>query len=158
MLGTLARWLRAIGHDVLYERDIDDAELVSRAIAEDRVILTRDRRLVERRLAANHVLIDSDEIELQLRQVVEAQDLDRRVRPFGRCLDCNTPLVPMSVGEARGRVPPYVAASQRSFRHCPTCDRVYWRATHITNMEDRLRRLGLELGEEWQEGGDVEAG
>ncbi len=149
MLGTLARWLRAIGHDVLYEPHIDDADLVARAVAEDRVILTRDRRLVERRLAANHVLVADDDIDRQLGQVVRELSLDRAPpRPFGRCLDCNTPLETIDVEEARCRVPPYVAATQGSFRHCRACDRIYWRATHVENMWERLRALGLKLPQE----------
>ena len=71
MLGALARWLRALDLDVAYEPDIDDAELVEKAVAEDRVILTRDRRLTERRLARNHLLIRSEVVEEQVRQVLE---------------------------------------------------------------------------------------
>ncbi|HKI05656.1 MAG TPA: Mut7-C RNAse domain-containing protein [Thermoanaerobaculia bacterium] len=53
MLGALARWLRVLGLDVSYDPDLDDAELVDKAVAEGRTILTRDRRLTERRLARN---------------------------------------------------------------------------------------------------------
>jgi hypothetical protein len=46
MLGRLARWLRVLGHDTAYETDVDDPDLVARADAEGRVLLTRDRHLV----------------------------------------------------------------------------------------------------------------
>lgn len=149
MLGTLARWLRVIGLDVLYEADIDDADLVERATADSRIILTRDRRLVERRLARNHLLITSDDVGEQLRQVVDQLGLaPEESRPFGRCLDCNTPLEQLSAGEARSRVPPYVASSQSRFRYCSSCDRVFWRATHVEEMKSRLRSLGIALADE----------
>jgi hypothetical protein len=60
MLGALARWLRALDLDVAYDPALDDAELVARAVAEGRTILTRDRRLIQRRLARDHLLIRSD--------------------------------------------------------------------------------------------------
>ena len=144
MLGTLARWLRALGLDVLYEADIDDATLVERAVAESRVILTRDRRLVERRLARDHLLIESDDLDEQLRQVVAAFDLTPARGAFGRCLACNTPLTALSPSRARDLVPPYVARTQSRFRYCATCDRVFWHATHVDAMERRLRDLGVE--------------
>ena len=107
MLGTLARWLRAMGLDVLYQADIEDAELVERAATGGRVILTRDRHLVERREARNHLLIASDDLGEQLRQVIDELGMPPRVgKPFGRCLDCNTVLEPLPAEEARRRVPP----------------------------------------------------
>lgn len=144
MLGSLARWLRVLGLDVHYDSTIEDAELVDLAVAEQRTILTRDRRLVERRLARDHILIASDQIEEQLLQVAREASLPANDRHlFGRCIDCNTEFEAISFEAARQRVPPYVARTQNRFRYCPSCDRVFWRATHVTDMESRLRKLEL---------------
>ncbi len=43
MLGKLARWLRMLGYDTAYERNIDDADVVDRVVNEDRWLLTRTR-------------------------------------------------------------------------------------------------------------------
>lgn len=142
MLGALARWLRALDVDVAYVPDIDDAELVQQAVAEGRVILTRDRRLTERRLARNHLLIRSEVVEEQVRQVLEElgirPDPDRRLR---RCLRCNTPLEDLDPEAARIRVPPWVARTHLEFRGCPGCGRVYWRGTHADRMARILEAL-----------------
>jgi hypothetical protein len=148
MLGALARWLRVLDVDVVYDPALDDPELVARAVAEGRTILTRDRKLVERRLARNHVLIRTGEPGAQVRQVLE----ETGVRPdparlFARCLRCNTPLQPMPLDEARARVPPFVARTQEEFRACPGCGRIYWRSTHVARMRERLRRMGIEVDE-----------
>ncbi|MEM2025047.1 MAG: DUF5615 family PIN-like protein, partial [Desulfurococcaceae archaeon] len=45
MLGSLARWLRILGYDTLYEREIEDWQILRRAELESRVIITRDRGL-----------------------------------------------------------------------------------------------------------------
>ncbi len=90
MLGSLARWLRVLGYDVSYDSQLDDAALVEQAIREERIILTRDRRLVERRKAHNHLLIQSERLEEQLFQVFgEHGDAIDPERLFGRCLRCN---------------------------------------------------------------------
>ncbi len=146
MLGSLARWLRVLGLDVAYDPRLDDAALVERAVAEDRLILTRDRKLVERRRARRHVLIRSDTLEEQLHQVMKELDFT----PVGaaahsRCLRCNTRLEPLSAAEASTRVPRYVALTQKQFHVCPDCGRVYWAATHVARMRERLVALGLPL-------------
>jgi uncharacterized protein len=144
MLGGLARWLRTLGLDVAYDPALDDAELVALAAREGRVILTRDRKLVERRLARRHLLIASDQVGEQLRQVLG--ELAIGVDPghvLSRCLRCNAPLVALPAALALPRVPPYVARTQRQFRECPSCRRVYWPATHAARMRQRLAALGI---------------
>ena len=49
-VGRLARWLRALGYDASYHARIEDAALVREAAAENRVLLTRDRDLLQRRV------------------------------------------------------------------------------------------------------------
>jgi uncharacterized protein with PIN domain len=148
MLGALARWLRVLDVDVAYDPALDDPALVDRAAAEGRTILTRDRRLVERRLARNHLLIRSDEPGEQVRQVLDEAGIrpDSR-RLFARCLRCNAPLQPLPADAARARVPPFVARTQEEFRTCPGCGRIYWRSTHVARMRDWLRRKGIEIGD-----------
>ena len=45
MLARLARWLRLLGADVLFDPSVGGAELLARARSEGRVTLTRDKRL-----------------------------------------------------------------------------------------------------------------
>ena len=144
MLGALARWLRALDLDVLYDTAWDDPEIAARAAAEGRTILTRDRRLVLRRLARNHLLIRSDDVDEQVRQVLADLALSPDpARFFTRCLRCNHPLAPIAAEEAREHVPPYVARTQEEFRRCPGCGRIYWSSTHVRRMRERLRRMGV---------------
>jgi uncharacterized protein with PIN domain len=146
MLGSLARWLRVLGLDTAYDPALDDAALVEKAVRERRVILTRDARLVARRRARNHLFIRSGRVEEQVRQVLG--DLGIGIRPgelFGRCLRCNVPLENIAAEEARRRVPPFVARTQDRFRGCPRCGRLFWRATHVERMRDRLRAMGVPV-------------
>jgi uncharacterized protein with PIN domain len=140
MLGRLARWLRILGYDTAFDAEADDWALVRRARAEGRLLLTRDRQLAARR-GIPTLLIESQELVTQMRQVVAA------VGPsvegaFSRCPVCNERLVSLSRREAQQRVPPHVHRTQREFRLCPVCERVYWRGTHWERMVDALGQLG----------------
>ena len=144
MLGALARWLRALDFDVAYDPSLDDPALVELSVAEGRTILTRDRRLTERRLARNHILIQSGDVAEQVRQVLETLGVTPdRGRLLGRCLRCNQPLLDIDPVEARARVPPWVARTQQEFRVCPECGRIYWPGTHASRMRERLEDMGL---------------
>ena len=140
MLGTLAKWLMILGHDVAYFPRIEDRDLVELAVRQRRTILTRDRRLVQRRAARDHILIASQVLEEQIRQVLAERRLPiRRDTLFRRCVRCNRRTRPVPRRSVRGRVPPYVYRTRRRFARCPGCARIYWRATHVSRMLQALR-------------------
>lgn len=142
MLGSLARWLRILGYDTAYNNRIDDEELIHACLAEDRIALTRDRRLAQRRVLKDCVLIESDSLRKQLRQVMIQYHLS--VNPglvFTRCLDCNRTLGEVSRSAVSRKVPPFVHATQKKFSSCPHCGKIFWGGTHKTRMLERLRSL-----------------
>jgi uncharacterized protein with PIN domain len=149
MLGKLAKWLRVLGVDVLYEPQVSDPQLLHWARREGRVLLTRDRGLVHRRRLPRYLLIESDYYHEQVRQVVQTFALHRTFQVFTRCLRCNTPLCGVAKPAVAERVPPYVYATQAAFKYCRRCDQVYWGGTHRENM---LRQLQAMLGEQLSPG------
>src|SRR2546425_807893 len=72
MLGRLARWLRILGHDVAYGRHLRDRTLVDSARREERLLLTRDTRLLRDPHLPRHLFVESDHFREQLRQVAAA--------------------------------------------------------------------------------------
>lgn len=131
MLGRLARWLRVLGFDTLYDRRWDDLHLARLSAREQRVLLTRDRGLLERRIVRDGLLVIDDDPAAQLRQVIRALDLRvDRSRMFTRCTRCNAPVVDVSPAEVEGEVPPFVLRHCARFARCPECQRVYWNGTH----------------------------
>jgi uncharacterized protein with PIN domain len=145
-VGKLARWLRLMGYDARFFRGGSDAELVALALKEGRIIVTRDTRIMQRRLVAKGrlkaLLIESDQPERQIRQLIDSLHLDYRFNPFSLCLECNQPLVERKKAELKELVPPYVFKTQEQFRQCPKCQRIYWRGTHWWAMTKRLEGLG----------------
>jgi uncharacterized protein with PIN domain len=144
MLGRLATWLRLLGYDTANLPEADDAELARVARAEDRVLITRDIELARRR-GIRPLLIESDKVEEQLRQVFRESNLTAQ-HAFSRCARCNVPLDQASKATVQNDVPPYVFQSQERFLRCPHCRRVYWRGTHWARMLARIENLELPAG------------
>jgi uncharacterized protein with PIN domain len=139
MLGTLAKWLRILGYDTLYDAGLDDNQLVRLARAEGRVLLTRDTGFLQRR-GLRLLFIESQVLEEQLAQVIQTCGLGT-ADLFTRCPICNTELEPVPKYEAWGQVPPYVFQAQEQFSLCPECNQFYWRGTHWQRMKDKLDSL-----------------
>lgn len=148
MLGKLVRWLRALGFDTVYDPRLEDARLLQRAHAESRILLTRDTRLAQRRLAKECVLIHSDHWQDQVRQVVEMFGLPTadtsdpsRGGVWSRCVTCNSVLEPVDKSEVRYMVPAHIYDTHATFKRCATCRRVYWRGSHCEFAESLLNDL-----------------
>jgi uncharacterized protein with PIN domain len=139
MLGTLAKWLRILGYDTLFDPALNDHQLVRLARAEDRLLLTRDRQLVRRR-GVRVLLVTSEHLDDQIRQVVVDLELEPG-QAFSRCPVCNEPLELMDRSAAQARVPVYVAQTHETFKSCPACQRIYWRGSHWQRMEEQLAQL-----------------
>ncbi|MFC2023260.1 Mut7-C RNAse domain-containing protein [Chloroflexota bacterium] len=144
MLGTLAKWLRILGFDTLYDPALDDNQIARLARADGRMLLTRDRELARRRGLCS-LLIAGQDLGSQLDQVLSDLDLTPDCT-FSRCPVCNELLAPLSPEAAGQRVPAYVARSHRTFKLCPACQRIYWRGTHWQRMEKQMAELGTCSG------------
>lgn len=146
MLGKLAKWLRILGYDTLYMPDVDDDQIVRATIREDRILLTRDRYLCERRIVRSRcVFVDWGTTSEQVRQVLSTLDLHPKASElFTRCAVCNGEIIPISKESEKDRIPPYVYKTQSDFGKCSQCDRIYWRGTHVEHVLQALE-LDQEL-------------
>jgi uncharacterized protein with PIN domain len=143
--GKLVKWLRLIGYDAWFFDGADDAELISTAFKEARVILTRDIHIMEWGIVSSGqvkaILIRDDNAEMQVRQVILELKLKTELKPFTICLECNELLRQVNKVDIERRVPSYVFQTQDQFVECPKCHRVYWRGTHWQGMLKKLEKL-----------------
>jgi uncharacterized protein with PIN domain len=141
MLGRLARWLRAAGHDAeLVARGTDDRDVMAVAVADDRLLLTRDRGFLERKAATGRVIVlESDTLPGQARELRQRIGVDWLHAPFTRCVVDNTPLHAANAGQ-RAAAPHPVGKSGTPVTACPTCRRIYWVGDHHRRMRARLER------------------
>ncbi len=136
------------GFDTVFINDLDDNRLVRLALSEGRVLLTKDTQILKRRVAAigrlKVILIESEEVKAQLRQVVKTLNLSHEIKPFTLCLECNQPLVLREKEGIKELVPPYIFQTQNQYMQCPTCLRIYWRGTHWQRMSRELEKIVSE--------------
>ena len=137
-VGRLAAYLRMGGVDALYGNQASEAERASIVAREGRVLLTRDRYLLTRTAVDRGYWVRSTEPKQQLLEVVKRFDLAGSMRPFARCLECNTILEEASRESVLERLPPKIREKE-VFRVCPSCQRVYWEGSHHERMSQLLR-------------------
>lgn len=145
-LGTLARNLRLLGLDTVYERDADDRRLLEIMVAEDRALLTRDRPLLMHSVVRHGYCPRSCDGEEQTREVLHRFKLGEApdaLAPFTRCLRCNSRLVPVDKTEVLTALAhePLTLRYYEEFRRCQGCNRVYWPGTHTEKLAALASRL-----------------
>ena len=137
-LGRLARHLRLLGFDTRYQNSIDDAELVRQAVAERRIILSRDRALLMRRDVSHGLHLRLDDPQEQLIHVIRRCDLARSSHPFTRCIECNHRIEAIAIQQVEQRLQPETIASFDEFWQCTGCGRVYWKGSHYERLRQRV--------------------
>lgn len=140
-LRKLARLLRLLGFDTVYSNDMDDAEIVAQAVKNRRIILTRDRELLKHNAVTHGYWVRSIEPVEQAREVVQRFDLRDQVKPFQRCVVCNGLIDPVDKQDVFSRIPPKTARWRDDYFICRDCGKLYWRGTHVPNLEGLIGRI-----------------
>jgi uncharacterized protein len=137
-LGKLARFLRIAGFDTVYRNDWSDERLVETALAEHRIILTCDRRLLMRSAVTHGYLVRDRRPRVQLREVLDHFDLWSAMRPFSRCPVCNGGVEAVAKAEVLAGLPPGTAATYDEFWRCEGCGQTFWRGAHVRSLATLL--------------------
>jgi uncharacterized protein len=131
-LGALARRMRLLGLDASWSNDADDTELVTRAAAEERVLLTQDRRLLMRRAVPAGALVRGSRPDDQLADVLSR--FAPPLAPLTRCTACGGVLAPVPKEEVADRLEPGTRRTYDDFARCDACGRVYWQGAHARRI------------------------
>ncbi|VVB69424.1 Mut7-C RNAse domain protein [uncultured archaeon] len=128
MLLRLGRWLRLLGMDVANPENASDSELLRKSIKEKRVLVTRDKRLVDacRSLQGECILIRASRLEEQLREMAQ-RGVPLALNPQ-RCTLCNSALQK-------------VDSAKKATWRCEGCKKIYWEGSHWINMEKMLEKI-----------------
>jgi len=139
MLQRLGRWLRAAGYNTrIATQATADYYLLRQAIDEGRLLLTCDRKLLEHRRAAGHViLLSCGSLEQSIQDLTQQLQIDWLYKPFSRCLVCNTPLLTASPSQIQN-APASVRERALPAQYCPHCQRVFWEGSHVKRMRHQL--------------------
>ena len=143
-LGRLAKWLRILGFDAVYLRQINFASLLIQALRDNRIILTRNLHFINKARVVKAVWIKSQGLNRQLKQILKELNIKpEKELMFSRCTICNTKLNKISKQQVRQRVPGYVFKTQDNFFSCHSCQRIYWPGTHWGNVANILKETDI---------------
>ncbi|MEM0356025.1 MAG: Mut7-C RNAse domain-containing protein [Desulfurococcaceae archaeon] len=150
MLGNVARWLRILGYDTVYRRDLKDWDIIRIAKREDRVVVTSDKSL-HRKALLNGLLsiyIDNPDISGKLAYIAYITGI-RLYVDLGRtkCPICNTDLVKVSKNNVENKVPRGVYRMYSDFWMCRKCGKIYWIGGHWVKIEEVLKNARRILEE-----------
>ncbi|MGD2073765.1 MAG: Mut7-C RNAse domain-containing protein [Gammaproteobacteria bacterium] len=140
-LGRLARYLRLLGLDCLYRNDFTDDDVAMLSRAQRRIVLTRDRRLLHRKIISHGLFVRAVRPREQAREVLSRLDLYDSIAPFTRCTRCNGRLEPVAKSSIEHRLEPKTRRYYQQFLQCPDCHKLYWQGGH----HERARQLISEL-------------
>jgi uncharacterized protein len=146
-LGGLARWLRAAGYDAVFWPGIDDDELLRKAQSQPAVMLTTDRRLMERGIIQRGA-IAARLVSIRLDKNEQFIDLVRRLcLPIRapRCMACGGVLLPVDKESVKQQIPPRTYPWLDDYYRCARCQRLFWKGTHwqrIAGLLDQARAAG----------------
>lgn len=145
MLGGLAQYLLLAGFDCDYFRKIDDTPLINHAIDEDRILLSRDRELIERMDGSDRtLLIESTDPEQQFMSVVHTYDL--KITPetiFSRCSKCNVPLEDVDKDAVLDQIPEETRKWIDHYKRCPNCEQIYWEGSHYEEIVAKFKNWDI---------------
>jgi uncharacterized protein len=140
-LGRLAAYLRMLGLDVLYRNDFQDEELAFISSQQNRILLTRDRRLLMRKQVLFGCCLRGLDSREQLVEIIQRYRLAGQITPFQRCLRCNTPLEPVQKEVVIEFLEPLTRQYYDEFQRCPACGQIYWKGSHYEHMLAMIGQL-----------------
>ena len=135
-LGKLAKWLRILGFDTIYDPDIKNPA------ESGRILLTRTKRIKNEYTTDKLIFIKSDKPFKQLKEVIKALGIvNEDIKMFTRCIRCNTKIRMINKNSIRSVVPDYVWENQDSFKTCIKCKRIYWQGSHTKRSMELIKKL-----------------
>ena len=135
-LGKLAKYLRMFGFDTLYKNDYSDAALRKIAGEESRIILTRDKNLLNHKEVTHGYYVRAVLPKEQLSEIIVKFDLYSQFNPFTRCINCNRPLLKAEKTEIHDKVDADTWRIFDEFYMCLECNKIYWRGSHYDHMQE----------------------
>jgi hypothetical protein len=127
--------------DSRYKNEVSDVFLVNTAIAENRIILTRDRGLLMRANVHYGYFVREIDPKKQIKEVVNHFNLRTHSSPFSRCANCNGLLQPVTKDEVYDRLEPRTRLYYDEFRFCSQCYQIYWQGSHFQRLKKFIEGL-----------------
>lgn len=143
-LGKLSDYLRLLGFDSLYDPEWEDQAIAEMADKQGRILLTRDRGLLKRKIIRLGYCVRANRPREQVSEVIEHFGLEQYVRPFRRCVRCNGLLEPVAKEQIIDQLQPLTRLYYNEFMRCVECGQIYWKGSHYDHMQEFITKFSRE--------------
>ncbi len=143
-LGKLARYLRLLGFDCLYRNDFGDATVATIASEQQRIVLTRDRSLLQRRIITYGYFVRANLPKIQTQKVLKRFNLYSLIKPLTRCTHCNGKLMETGKQQIEHCLEPLTRKYYEKFLVCPECGQIYWQGGHYVRIKLLIDEFAAE--------------
>lgn len=140
-LGKLVKHLRMCSFDAIYSNSYTDHDIAQLAYTENRIVLTRDRRLLKQKIITHGYWLRSTDPIKQIYEVISRFNLVPMIKPFNRCLECNNLITPVNKEEILDQLEPKTIQYFDEFYRCKGCKRIYWKGSHFEQMSKFLDKI-----------------
>lgn len=143
MLGKFSRWLRILGHDVIYSTQLCDKELLELAKTKERVLLTRDFELYKRAIGRGleSFYVQGKRESDQLGEVAGRYGISLFVNMNeSHCPLCNAKIQQVSKEQLKDDLEENTYHYYDKFWRCPNCEQIYWQGAHWKHITETLTR------------------
>ena len=140
-LGDIVKYMRVLGLDLYYDPLLSTREIIEISKREKRVILTKSRKLLKFKDVSHGIFIRPGTTTEQIRRIIDFLDIKDKIKPFSRCLRCNTLLNIVLKGKIIDRIPPKTKEFCNEYVQCQSCNKIYWKGTHFIDMEKVVRQI-----------------
>lgn len=137
-LGKLAKYLRMLGFDTLYQNNFEDNEIIDISVKEKRIILTRDLGILKNSKVTHGYWVRSQKPGEQVAEVIRRFDLGKSIKPLNRCIECNGSISPVEKEEIISQLKPKTIRYFHEFYRCTSCGKVYWEGSHFSKMLGKI--------------------
>lgn len=138
-LGKIAKQLRMLGIDCLYNGGMSLPEALQLAVSDNRVFLTLKSVPSAGKIQVIR-LPGSDPIS-QVGYLFTQLDFSHQIKSFSRCLICNQVLQAASddiIKEQSDHLPLSVKERKLQIYFCNQCKKSYWHGTHVERMQEEI--------------------
>ncbi len=140
-LGRLCAYLRLLGIDTLYSKTYSDEQIITLAVEQQRIILTRDIGILKNRKAVMGYFVRTTKPKYQLIEVATHFNLKQHFSPFSRCSICNEAVETVSKAAVKDLVPKTTFKIYSEFYKCKGCGKIYWEGPHFVRINKMFRNI-----------------
>ena len=140
-LKDIVKYMRVLGFDLYYDPLLATREIIEISKREHRIILTKSRKLLKFKDVTHGIFIHPGTTTEQIKRIIDYLNIKDNIKPFSRCLLCNTLLKSVPKEKIFDKIPPKTKEFWDEYAHCKSCDKIYCKGTHFINMKKVITQI-----------------